>query len=149
MAWVWLSLSIALFVIELSTTQLVSIWFASGAALTAIVTAIVNSSGGSLPLLWQCVIFVVASGVMLASTRKLVKKMQSKNEDQKTNLELNLNKTAVVTEQIDNDKAKGAIKINGLVWTARSIDGSVIEKDRLVIFKGIDGNKALVIEKEN
>ena len=149
MAWVWLSLAIALFVTELSTTQLVSIWFASGAALTAIATAIVSSSGGSLPLLWQCVIFVLSSGIMLASTRKLVKRMQSKNDDQKTNLELNLNKTAVVTEQIDNDKEQGAIKINGLVWTARSLDGSIIEKDELVIFKEINGNKALVVKKEN
>ena len=149
MAWVWLSLAIALFVTELSTTQLVSIWFATGAALTAIVTGIVNSSGGSLPLLWQCMIFVLASGIMLASTRKLVKRMQSKNDGQKTNLELNINKTAVVTEQIDNDKAQGAIKINGLVWSARSLDGSVIEKDELVIFKEINGNKALVVKKEN
>ena len=145
MVWKWLSLAIALVVVEMSTTQLVSIWLAVGSAITAIITAIVKSFGGSLPVVWQVVIFVASSAILLASTRKLVKKLLKRNEKQETNLELNLNKVAVVTEKIDNIAGTGAIKINGLEWTARSLDDSVIDKDECVVFKEIKGNKAFVV----
>lgn len=147
MVWFWLALAIALVIVELSTTQLVSIWLAIGAAFTAITTAIVKSFGGSIPVIWQFTIFIVSAAILLASTRKLVKKFLKRNANQETNLELNLDKVAVVTERIDNVNGKGIIKINGLEWSARSLDDSIIEKDELVIFKEIRGNKALVIKK--
>ena len=147
MVWFWLSLTIALVVTELSTTQLVSIWLAIGSAVTAILTAIITSLGGHLPVVWQVVIFIATATILLASTRKLVKKLLKKNKNQETNLELNLDRVAVVTERIDNVKSEGSIKINGLTWTARSLDDSIIEKDELVIFKEIRGNKAFVIKK--
>ena len=56
-------------------------------------------------------------------------------------------KVAVVTEAINNELATGAVRINGLIWTARSENGETIEKDSLVIFKKIDGNKAIVVRK--
>lgn len=147
MVWVWLSLAIVLIVVELATTQLVSIWLGLGAAVTAIVTGIVTSCGGSISVAWQVALFFATASILLASTRKLVKRLLKKNESQETNLELNIGKVAVVTETINNLRGEGAIKINGLVWTARSVDDSVIEKDELVIFKEIKGNKALVLKK--
>jgi membrane protein implicated in regulation of membrane protease activity len=147
MVWIWLSLAIALVVVEMSTTQLVSIWLALAAGITAIITALVASFGGNLPLAWQIVIYVASSAILLASTRKFVKKFLKKSKNQETNLELNLDKIAVVTEKIDNVAGEGAIKINGLIWTARSIDDSIIEVGELVIFKEIKGNKAFVVKK--
>lgn len=147
MIWFWLSLTIALIVVELSTTQLVCIWLGLGSAITAIALAIVTSFGGTLPVIWQFVIFIVSSAILLASTRRFVKKFLKRNEKQQTNLELNINKVAIVTERIDNLKGEGAIKINGLEWNARSLEDIVIEKDEMVIFKEIRGNKALVIRK--
>ena len=147
MVWFWLSLTIALVVVELSTTQLVSIWLAIAAAITAILTAIVASFGGNLPLVWQIIIFVASSATLLALTRKFVKKFLKKSKNQETNLELNLDKVAVVTEKIDNVQGKGAIKINGLIWTARSLDDTVIEAEELVIFKEIRGNTAYVVRR--
>lgn len=147
MVWFWLMLAIALVVVELATTQIISIWFGVGAAFTAMITAIVKSCGGNLPLVWQLVIFVIVSCVLLASTRKLVKRLMKRSKEQETNLELNIDKIAVVTEKIDNLRGEGAVKINGLEWTARSLDDTIIEKDELVIFKEIKGNKAYVIKK--
>ena len=147
MIWFWLSLTIALIVVELSTTQLISIWLAIGSAITSLTLAIVTGCGGKLPVVWQLVIFFVTASVLLVSTRRLVKKLLKKNNNQETNLELNINKVAVVTEKIDNVKGEGAVKINGLEWSARSLDGSIIEKEELVIFKEIRGNKAFVIRK--
>ena len=147
MVWFWFALAIALLVLELATTQLVSIWFAIGAGVSAIVVAIVKSAGGNIDLVWQILIFVAVSGTLLLSTRKVAKKLVKRNKNQETNLELNIGKVAIVTEAIDNIKGEGAIKINGLEWSARSVDGSNIEKDELVIFKEIQGNKAIVERK--
>jgi membrane protein implicated in regulation of membrane protease activity len=147
MVWFWFALAIALLVIEIATTQLVSIWFSIGAGVSAIVTAIVKSAGGSLDIVWQVLIFVVVSAALLLSTRKLAKKILKRNKNQETNLELNLGKIAVVTEEINNVKGEGAIKINGLEWSARSADDSIIEKEALVVFKEIQGNKAIVERK--
>ena len=52
-----------------------------------------------------------------------------------------------VTERIDNLEATGAVRIGGLVWTARSLEGDVIEPDTYVTFEKIEGNKALVKKK--
>lgn len=147
MVWFWFALAIALLVVEIATTQLVSIWFSIGAGVSAIVIAIVKSAGGSIDIVWQVFIFVLVSGVLLLSTRKLAKKLVKRNKNQETNLELNIGKVAVVTETINNIQGEGAIKINGLEWSARSSDDSIINKDELVIFKEIQGNKAIVERK--
>ena len=141
MEWFWLSLAIALTVVELSTTQLVSIWFAAGAAVTCLVKAVFPGIG--MP--WQILIFVVVSGGLLVATRPLVKKfLHQKTREKETNLELVLGKEAIVVEEINNILGKGAVKISGLVWSARSYNDSVIPVDAIVVFEKIDGNKAIV-----
>ncbi|MBE6624333.1 MAG: NfeD family protein [Ruminococcaceae bacterium] len=145
MMWIWFALAILLLVVELATTQFVSIWFSISALITGVVVAIFDEMG----LIWQIVIFVVLAIGTLFATKPFVKRITGKPKDAKTNLELNIGKTAIVTETIDNIKETGAVKINGLVWTARSDDGSVIEQGEVVIFKQVSGNKAIVsINKE-
>ncbi|MBE6664349.1 MAG: NfeD family protein [Ruminococcaceae bacterium] len=144
MQWFWLALTIGLIVVEVATVQLVSVWFAFSAMITTFVTLIFDD----LSIPWQATIFVVLSIVLLISTRPLVKMLLKKRgEKQKTNLELYIDKEAIVVEDIDNLKGTGAIKINGMVWSARSKDESNISKDEIVIFKEIIGNKAVVIRK--
>ena len=145
MSWFWLCLAVALVVVELSTVQLVSIWFAVGAGVVSLVKAIFPS----LAIHWQILIFVLISGALLFATRPFVKKfLHTKNKTKETNLELVLGKDAMVVEEINNILGKGAVKINGLVWSARSIDDSEIPVDTIVIFEKIDGNKAIVKKKE-
>ncbi len=142
MMWVWFALAILLLVVELATTQFVSIWFSAASLVTGIIVAIFPE----IPIVWEIIIFVVLSVGALFATRPLVKKLTAKSNS-KTNLDLNIGKTAVVTEEIDNIKETGAVKLNGLVWTARSEDDSVIAVDEVVIFKSISGNKAIVSKK--
>ena len=146
MQWLWLCLTIGLFVIELATTQLVCVWFAASAMITAILTAIFGDMG--FGIVWQLVVFTVLSITLLLATRPIVKKLLKKRgEKQKTNLELYIGKEAIVTEDIDNIKGDGAVKIGGIVWSARSENGECISKDEIVIFKEINGNKAIVVRK--
>ena len=53
----------------------------------------------------------------------------------------------MVVEDINNINGVGAVKINGLVWSARSGNGEDIPADTVVIFKEIRGNKAIVERK--
>ena len=141
MQWFWLALSIALVVIELSTTQLISIWFAIGAGVTALVKAIFPSIG--IP--WQAIIFVVVSTALFLATRPFVKKLTAnRGKEHETNLELIVGKEGVVTECIDNIKGTGAVKINGLEWSARTDDGCEIALGEIVVVKEIKGNKLIV-----
>lgn len=140
MMWVWFALAIGFLVVELSTTQFVSIWFSASSLVTGIIVAIFSTLG----IGWQIAIFVVLSIAALLATKPLVKRLKAKPEDSATNMELNIGKTAVVTEKIDNNREVGAVKINGLVWTARSEDGSQIDEGEIVTFVKINGNKAIV-----
>ena len=62
-------------------------------------------------------------------------------------MELILNHTAIVVEEIDNVHEKGAVKINGIIWSARSDNGTGIESGATVTVKQIQGNK-LIVEKK-
>ena len=145
MIWFWFALAVALIVVELSTTQLVSVWLAISAAVTAVITAIFPALG----LQWQILIFVFLSAVLLVSTRKFVKKFMKRTKEQETNLELYIDKVVVVTEEIDNIKDTGAVKMNGIIWSARSTDGSVIPEGDYAVVKKIQGNKVIVARKED
>ena len=141
MQWFWLALSIALVVIELSTTQLISIWFALGAGVTAIVKAVFPSIG--IP--WQALIFVLTSTVLFLATRPFVKRLTAnRGKEHETNLELIVGKEAVVTEDINNIKGTGAVKINGLEWSARSGKNDEIVAGEIVLIKEIKGNRLIV-----
>lgn len=140
MMWFWFSLAIALLVVELVTTQLVSIWLSASSFVTGIIVAIFSK----IEIPWQILIFAVLSTIALFATRPFVRKFTAKSKDNKTNIDLNIGKNAIVTEKIDNINGQGTIKINGLIWSARSDDGNIIEEGEIVIFKEISGNKAIV-----
>lgn len=137
---VWIVMAIAFAVLEAMTTNLVSIWFTIG-AVAALAAYFLNAS-----YTVQIVVFVVISVVALVLTRPLVKKF-SKPKIQPTNADMLLEKEAVVTETINNTYAKGAVKIQGIVWTARSSDDSEIPEGEIVIVKAIEGVKLIVERK--
>lgn len=133
----WLVLLIVLVVVEASTAQLVTIWFAVG-SLAALISSLF---GAEIYLQW--IIFVAVSAVALAVTRPLVKKL-TKNKVQPTNADRCIGQTAIVIQEIDNDAASGQVKIGGAVWTARSADGEKIAADEKVKIEKIDGVKVIV-----
>ena len=141
--WIWFGLALVFLVAELCTIDLVAVWFAISALILGILAAIFTE----LQWGWQALIFVVLSIGLFFATRPFVKKFMRRKKGQETNLELVVGNTARVVETIDNSRETGAAKINGLVWTARSVDGSIVEVDELVLVKEIKGNK-LIVEKK-
>ncbi len=138
---IWLVLAAILIVAEIATLGLTTIWFAGG----AIVSAIAAYFGAHWLL--QILIFAVVSFVFLIFTRPLAQKHLMKDME-KTNIDGLIGTIGLVTETIDNTKAQGAVVLDGKEWTARSVDGDVIEKDSKVKVDSISGVKLMVAKSE-
>ena len=133
----WLMLLVAFAIVEGVTVSLVSVWFIGGAA-AALIAALCGAE------VWlQVVLFFGVSIVLLLCLRPLSKRLL-KQKKVATNADSNIGKEAIVTEEIDNLQGKGAVKIAGVEWSARSEDGSVIEKDAVVRILRIEGVKVCV-----
>lgn len=140
MVYVWLIVLAAMVVLEIVTTQLVSVWFAVGALASFLVAL------AGVEALWiQIVVFVIVSAIAVAVTRPLVRKMVNIKAEP-TNADMVLGKTGIVTDKIDNIAETGLVKVNGSVWTARTADGSEIEIGKKVKILEISGVK-LIVEK--
>lgn len=138
---VWLGAMILFLVVEGATVGLVSIWFAGG-ALAALIAAMV---GG--PLWIQFVLFLVVSAVLLMLLRPLVRRgLQPKTTA--TNADRLVGKAALVTEEIDNLRETGAVKLEGVVWTARSRTEEIIPVGATIRVCRIEGVK-LIVENQH
>lgn len=137
MAWVWLAALVIFAIVEASTVTLVSIWFVGG-SLAALIAAL---CGGELWL--QVVLFLAVSILLLLSLRPLLRKFYSPKKIQ-TNAPANIGKLAIVTEDIDNLRSTGAVKLSGVVWTARSNSGALIPVGTVVRITGLEGVKLFV-----
>ena len=145
---VWTVVLIAALLVEAATFALVAIWFAAG-ALGALIAAGLGAS-----FIVQLIIFTVMAALMLIFTRPLLKKLFPAKFIP-TNSELEIGKTAVVTEEIDNDSGKGRVRLGGVNWAAISESGEIIPEDEAVIVKEIRSARVVVarssesIEKKN
>lgn len=138
----WLILLAFLIFVEIITLGLTTIWFAGGALVAFIVSLFYDN------LLVEIILFLVVSLVLLFFTRPIVKKYFNSTRT-KTNYEAIIGKEALVTATIDNITNSGWAVVNGLEWSARSVDGQIIEKGTKVIVDSISGVKLMVsIEKE-
>ena len=137
---IWIVLLVLFLILEAATVQLVSAWFALG----ALCALLANLCG--VGVVWQVVLFLVVSAICLIATRPLVKKMTA-TKIQKTNADRCIGAEAVVLEEINNLKSTGLVKAMGNTWTARSEDGSVIQKDAVVIVRKMDGVKLIVSQQ--
>lgn len=129
---IWAVLIIVFLIVEGVTAGLASIWFAAG-AVAGLVLALLN-----VPFGWQITAFIIVSVITLILTRPLARKYVNRNV-QPTNADRAIGQTGIVLEEIDNIAGTGAIRINGKIWTARSVNGDVIAKGVLVTAVAIIG----------
>ena len=126
-------------IIEICTFELVSIWLAAGALISMFMSIF------DAPFWSQFLVFAVASAVLLAATRPLARKLLK--EVKPTNTELDIGKTCVVTEEINNKLSQGRVNLSGVFWAARSYDNKIIPEGSVVIVTAIDGAK-LIVDKD-
>lgn len=143
MLWVWFGLAVAFLVIEVMTVDLVCIWFSASALLLGLLLAIFPS----FPIAWQFVLFVFLSALLVFATRPLVRRFLSFEKDKSTNLDRLMGRVATVVEVIDNRKGTGAVRLGGIVWTARTVDGDIVLEGEYVTFERIEGNTVFVKRK--
>ncbi len=67
----------------------------------------------------------------------------------KTNADRYIGKLAVVTEEISNIDAKGQVKVDNQIWSARSQNGETISEGTKVNVLRIEGVKLIVSADEN
>ena len=140
---VWLIAMIVLLIVEASVPGLVSIWFALG-AFAAMLSSLLNA-----PLWLQLVWFALVSIASLWFTRPFVKKFVNSRVTP-TNLDMVLGKDCLVTEDIDNLRASGAVSVAGKEWTARmERDEETARKGETVRALRIEGVKLIVRNKED
>lgn len=133
----WLIAFIFFIVFEVITAGLTTVWFAMG-SLVAYIAYLLSAN------IWvQLVIFVVVSALSMILIRPIAIK-SLKNRTFKTKIDAMAGKKARVLKTINNIEAEGEVWIEGLEWTARSEDNSVIEKDEIVEIVRIEGVKAIV-----
>ena len=107
--YIWLLLAVILGIIEISTTNLVSIWFVISSLLAMISSLFTDN------ILIQIAIFVLVGVLLMPISRKLYSKIKMNNS--KTNIDRIIGMKGIVTEDIIKDDI-GEVKVDGKKWSA-------------------------------
>lgn len=137
--WFWLSMVIIFTVIEVFTAGLTTIWFAIGSV------PMIFLSYLPIPFLYQVLLMLVISIVLLIFTRPFAVKKLNANKE-KTNVEALIGKSALVTKKITKFE-KGEVKIDGKIWTAKSVSDEDLEEGTECLLQNIEGVTAIVSKK--
>lgn len=140
-ACIWLILLVVFLAVEASTVTMVSLWFAAG-AVTAMAVSLL---GGAVWL--QILVFLAVSAVLLTALRPLVRKHITPKISA-TNVDAVIGTKGLVTVTIDNVAAAGRVKLGGMEWSARSVNGDRIPEGTLVRVDRIEGVKVFVTPVE-
>lgn len=133
---VWTAIGILLLLIEISTPNLVAIWFVPSAVVTAIASLVVDS------IYLQIALFVVLSTVCLALSKKVYKRIK-KTEEVNPNDRL-IGTTAKVVETVS--QSDGKVLIGDVYW--RAICDEQVDIGEVVVVEKINGT-TLVVSKNN
>lgn len=134
---VWIVFIAVMLIIEASTTNLVSIWFAVGALAAILAKAL----GGSVTL--QMCAFVIISGASVVIAWPFIKKYHN-GKKIATNADMLIGKTGIVTDDITSDRFAGKVRVNGQEWSAVSSNGEDIASGEKVLICEISGVKLIV-----
>ena len=137
MLYVWIAVLVAAVVVEALTNDFVAIWFFP-ASLVSMILSLFNTSA------WlQLLLFLVIGLVLVVATRPLCRKFLSVRGE-KTNVDAVIGKACIVTEEICNIEERGEVRLGGLCWSARAVDGRVIAVGELVTVQEVQGVKLIV-----
>ena len=140
---VWLIIAVIFLIGEFACPVFFMFWFSMGSVI-ALITSFFTTN-----IYIQIVVFLISSFIMLIFMKPLTKKVFKNNPKVKDELNINgiVGKNTLVTEEIDNSKNTGRVKINGEVWRAvNENESEVISPDTQVTVVKVVGVK-LVVKK--
>ena len=111
MFYVWFIVAVVLGIIEVLTTNLVSIWFVISALVSMIVSIFTDN------VIIQIGLFAILGILLMPISKKLYKKIKAVNV--KTNFDRIIGMKGIVTEDITKDNI-GEVKVDGKRWSAYS-----------------------------
>ena len=137
----WASIIVMALVVELSTYELVSIWFCFSGLIT-LVLAIFDVAW------WiQLLVFFVTSILALILSRVLYKKKLDHTPSVATNADSLIGQDILVLTRVEKDHP-GSGKFRDVVWTLITHSSDVFEKDEFAVVENITGNKIIIKKKE-
>ena len=140
MPYIWIIILLLSVIAETLSHKLIVIWLAPASAIALAL--------GWLGLdVWVQALVFFAVSTLLITVSALIRRSRHGKDGALGGPDATIGKKARVTERIDNLAATGAVRLGGVVWTARSLDGEPIEAGEYVLFEKIEGNKALVKRK--
>ena len=137
MFYIWLAIAVVLAIIEMSTVNLVSIWFIISSILAMIISLFTDN------IVIQVAIFVLGGTLLLILTKDAIKKILPVKT--KTNIDRIIGMKGIVTEKITK-KTSGEVKVDGKRWTA--IADETINTDETVEILEINSTKLKVKRTE-
>lgn len=111
MFYTWFAIVVILGLLEVLTTNLVSIWFVISGIITMIISLFTDN------ICIQIIVFVVVGIILMPISRKLYKKIKVVNE--RTNIDRIVGMKGIVTMDITKDNI-GEVKVDGKRWSAYS-----------------------------
>jgi membrane protein implicated in regulation of membrane protease activity len=142
MPYIWIAMIVLSVAVESASMALTAIWFLPGGIVSMILAFC------DVPIWIQIIVYIVLAALCLILFKPFVKRFQRKSDHFKTNVESLIGETAVVIEDIDNIHETGAVKLRGLVWTARSErDNDELIKGDVVEILSVSGVKLICKKK--
>ena len=138
MLWVWVGVIALALILEAMSMDMTSIWFAVG----GFVSLILQVCGANLT--WQIVPFVIISALCIIFLRNITKKLIQK-PTVATNIDKQIGLKTKLIDRISEDDL-GSIKINGIIYSAKSENDEIIESGTEVEIVKVEGNKMIVKE---
>ena len=135
---IWLIIIFLLIIAEVSTINLVSIWFIASGIVSLIISIFYDN------FYVQFAVFVILGIILLLTTRKFLERF-IKPKKESTNLDRVIGMEALVTESIKKHVI-GEVKVDGKRWSA--ISEEALSEGEEVIIEKIDGVKLIVRKKE-
>ncbi len=134
---IWLIAAVVLGVIEASTVNLITLWF----AVSALIVTIIASFGAGMGV--QITVFIVVSAILVVSTRPLARRFLNRKTIA-TNADRIISAKGVTIEEINSLKGTGQVKVMGQVWSAKTVNGENIADGTPVTIVALEGVKVVV-----
>lgn len=140
--WIWIVVGLGLIMGEFFTPD----FYLSCVGVGAIVAGIVGVLGENL-IIWQVVVFAVVSVALLPFANKLAKWVKQRTPGG-VGSERYIGQVGVVTEEINNLKNTGRVRLEGDDWRAEAAEeNAIINPEEKVRVESVRGTKLVVARR--